>query len=143
MEYGIQDIQSLKNKMLVVLISLGLIYALLYLLFTVLVPYNLTLRKQKDVFFRRVLFFTGLWTLFAANIYMIGDFIIGKWRPRMDSNDMQTIVSSLTSYVLVATLASLAAYILVFWLSARYLRSVFGYKPWTVFVSRGKKFGLF
>ena len=61
----------------------------------------------------------------------------------MNEEDLSTIVSSLKSFVLPVTVISMLVYILTFWLSAKFLRRFIGYKPWTVIVSNGKKFGLF
>lgn len=143
MQYTTLDINSLKMKMLIILIGLAFIYSLLYLVFTMLVPYNLTIRKQKDVFLRRVLFFAGMFSLFSAAFLYLTDMLINTWRPNMEPESEPTIVSSLMSFAPIACAASLILYILNFWLCAKFLRGFIGYKPWTVFVSKGKKFGLF
>ena len=110
MEYTIVDMNALKVKMMMILLALGFIYALIYLVLTTLIPYNLTIRKQKDVFFRRVVFFTGIFTLFFAELTYIANFLIAGWRPNMNEDDMSTIVSTLTSFVLPACIISLVIY---------------------------------
>jgi len=143
MEYSIVDVNSLKVKLILIMLALGFIYALLYLYLTTTIPYNLTIKKQKDIFFRRVLFFVGVFSLFSAEIFYVGDFLVNSWRARMNEDDLSTIVSSLMKFILPACAASLVVFVLTFWLCSKYLRTFFGYKPWTVFVSKGKKFGLF
>lgn len=143
MEYSVLDINALKIKLLLILFSLGLIYAIIYLFIVKAIPYNMSWKKQKDVLFRRVAFFTGFISLFIAELSYIVQFVVDSWRSRMNEEDLSTILSSLKSFVLPATLLSMLTYILTFWLCAKFLRGLFGYKPWTVFVSNGKKFGLF
>jgi len=143
MQYTFTDISSLKIKLLVIMGVSALLYAVVFLFFTMLIPYNLTVKKQKDVFFRRVQFFTGLVSFFSAMLFYIGEFLVRGWEPKMDPDYSMTMISDLLSFVLIASTVSLVIYVSTFWLIARFLRSIVGYKPWTVFVSNGKIFGLF
>jgi hypothetical protein len=143
MQYSLTDIESLQGKLAFIMGIAGFVYAILYLLMTIAIPYNLTIRKQKDVFFRRVLFFVGLISLFSVNYLVFGDFMIAGWEPMMDPDYSINIKGELITFVIISTIISVSIYILTFWLVAKFLRGIFGYKPWTVFVSKGKKFGLF
>ena len=143
MEYTIVDTNALKVKLILILFALGFIYALIYLFLVSKIGYKMTSSKQKDVLIRRSIFFTGFVSLFLAELSFIVDYFISSWRARMNEEDLSTIVSSIKSFLLTVTLISMLVYILTFWLCAKFLRRFVGYKPWTVFVSNGKKFGLF
>lgn len=143
MQYTLTDIDSLKGKLLLIMGITGFVYALINLLVTITIPYNLTIRKQKDIFFRRVIFFYGLFSVFAAHYLLLGDLLIATWEPMMDPDYSINIKGELITFIIISTIVSTIIYILTFWLIAKFLRSIFGYKPWTVFVSKGKKFGLF
>ena len=49
MQYSFTDVNSLKVKLLLIMSISAFLYAVLFLFFTTLIPYNLTLKKQKDV----------------------------------------------------------------------------------------------
>ena len=142
--YTITDVNSLKVKLMLIMGVSAFIYALIFLFLTTMIPYNMTIKKQKDVFFRRVEFFAGMVSLFAAMLLHVGEYVIkGIWEPKMDTDYSMNIVGNLMSFVLIASIVALVTYIVTFWLVARFLRSIVGHKPWTVFVSNGKIFGLF
>jgi hypothetical protein len=141
--YTITDVNSLKVKLLLIMGVSAFVFALIFLFLTMMIPYNLTIKKQKDVFFRRVEFFGGMVSLFSAMLLFIGEFLIRGWEPNMDPDYSMNIVGNLLSFVLIASIVALVIYVATFWLVARFLRSIVGYKPWTVFVSNGKIFGLF
>ena len=142
MQYSLTDINSLKVKLMLILAIIGFLYSVLYIYLTTTIPYNLTIKNQKDVFFRRVLFFVGMISLFSANFLYVGQFMINGWEPMMDPDYSINIKGELLAFVLIASLISFAIYVLTFWLTAKFLRGLVGYKPWTVFVSKGKKFGI-
>jgi hypothetical protein len=76
-------------------------------------------------------------------LFYMGEFLVRGWEPNMDPDYSMTMVGDLLKFVLISSAVSLVIYVATFWLIARFLRGIVGYKPWTVFVSNGKIFGLF
>ncbi len=143
MQYTLTDVNSLKIKLLLIMGIASFVFALIFLFLTMVIPYNLTIKKQKDVFFRRVEFFSGMVSIFSFMLLFMGEYLVRGWEPNMDPDYSANMMGDLLSFVLIASIAALVIYILTFWLVARFLRGLVGYKPWTVFVSNGKIFGLF
>ena len=49
--YTITDVNSLKVKLMLIMGVSAFVFALIFLFLTMMIPYNLTIKKQKDVFF--------------------------------------------------------------------------------------------